>query len=218
MWLVINSKAASDLGVPVVGVGLCYQQGYFRQVIDNGRSAKQPLPVQRPRTVGRARRCADRNGAAGCGWKSRLPVIRCRLRAWQVQVGRVTLYLLDRQRCGELPPHRGITSELYGAGPELRLKQRTASWDWRWRLLRDAGHQTEVCHLNEGMQPSLFWSVARNSMEETGQNFEAALASTERENLPFTTPHGSGPPALDRFNSCSHRTIPRQGTRRGNSA
>src|SRR5271156_6331214 len=114
-------KAAGDLGVPVVGVGLLYQQGYFRQVIDQN-GAQQALypyndPVQLPITPLR-----QPNGE----WlrlEIKLPGYSVWLRAWHVQVGRVTLYLLDSNDAANFPIHRGITSELYGGGPELRLKQ-----------------------------------------------------------------------------------------------
>jgi starch phosphorylase len=113
-------KAASDLGVPVVGVGLLYQQGYFRQVIDkNGdQQALYPFndPGQLPITPVR-----QPNGE----WlrlEIALPGYSVWLRAWQVQVGRVKLYLLDSNDAANYPAHRGITSELYGGGPELRLK------------------------------------------------------------------------------------------------
>jgi len=107
-------KAASDLGVPVVGVGLLYQQGYFRQVIDKD-GAQQALfpyndPGQLPITPLR-----KPNGE----WlrlEIALPGYSVWVRAWQVQVGRVRLYLLDSNDLANLPAHRGITSELYGGG------------------------------------------------------------------------------------------------------
>ena len=107
-------KAASDLGVPVIGVGLLYQQGYFRQVIDrNGeQQALYPYndPGQLPITPLR-----QPNGE----WlrlEIALPGYSVWLRAWQVQVGRVKLYLLDSNDAANFPAHRGITSELYGGG------------------------------------------------------------------------------------------------------
>ena len=68
----------------------------------------------------------------------------------QVQVGRVKLYLLDSNDAANFPVHRGITSELYGGGPELRLKQEMLLGIGGWRLLATLGMQPEVCHLNEG--------------------------------------------------------------------
>ena len=141
-------KAASDLGVPLVGVGLLYQQGYFRQVIeaDGSQRALYPFndPGQMPVTPVR-----DKDGE----WfrlRVQLPGQALWLRAWQAQVGRVTLYLLDSNDPANAPAFRGITSELYGGGSELRLAQEMVLGIGGWRLLRELGIKPEVCHLNEG--------------------------------------------------------------------
>ena len=188
-------KAASDLGVPVVGVGLLYQQGYFRQVIDKD-GAQQALfpyndPGQLPITPLR-----HPNGE----WlrlEIALPGYSVWLRAWQVQVGRVKLYLLDSNDAANFPAHRGITSELYGGGPELRLKQELLLGIGGWRLLAALGIQPEVCHLNEGHAAFAVLERARSFMEETGQPFEVALAVTRAGNL-FTT-HTAVAAGFDRF-------------------
>jgi starch phosphorylase len=188
-------KAASDLGVPVVGVGLLYQQGYFRQVID-GDGAQQALfpyndPGQLPITPVR---CS--NGE----WlrlEIALPGYSVWLRAWQVQVGRIKLYLLDSNDAANFPAHRGITSELYGGGPELRLKQELLLGIGGWRLLAALGLRPEVCHLNEGHAAFAILERARDFMEETVQSFEVALAVTRAGNL-FTT-HTAVAAGFDRF-------------------
>jgi starch phosphorylase len=188
-------KAASDLGVPVVGVGLLYQQGYFRQVIDKD-GAQQALypyndPGQLPITPVR-----HPNGE----WlrlEIALPGYSVWLRAWQVQVGRVKLYLLDSNDAANFPAHRGITSELYGGGPELRLKQELALGIGGWRLLTALGIQPDVCHLNEGHAAFAVLERARNFMRETAQPFAVALATTRAGNL-FTT-HTAVAAGFDRF-------------------
>jgi starch phosphorylase len=177
-------KAASDLGVPVVGVGLLYQQGYFRQMIDKD-GAQQALfpyndPGQLPITPLR-----HPNGE----WlrlEIVLPAYSVWLRAWQVQIGRVKLFLLDSNDAANFPVHRGITSELYGGGPELRLKQELLLGIGGWRLLAELGIQPEVCHLNEGHAAFAVLERARTFMEESGQPFEIALAAMRAGNL-FTT-------------------------------
>ncbi len=188
-------KSASDLGVPVIGVGLLYQQGYFRQVIDKdgGQQALYPYndPGQLPITPLR-----QPNGE----WlrlEIALPGYSVWLRAWQVQVGRVKLYLLDSNDAANYPAHRGITSELYGGGPELRLKQELLLGIGGWRLLRALGLQPEVCHLNEGHAAFAVLERALGFMEETGQPFEVALAVTRAGNL-FTT-HTAVAAGFDRF-------------------
>lgn len=188
-------KAASDLGVPVIGVGLLYQQGYFRQVIDKD-GAQQALfpyndPGQLPITPLR-----KPNGE----WlrlEVALPGYSVWLRAWQVQVGRVKLYLLDSNDAANYPVHRGITSELYGGGPELRLKQELLLGIGGWRLLAALGIRPEVCHLNEGHAAFAVLERARSFMQENGQPFEVALAVTRAGNL-FTT-HTAVAAGFDRF-------------------
>jgi len=188
-------KSASDLGVPVVGVGLLYQQGYFRQVIDKD-GAQQALypyndPGQLPITPLR-----HPNGE----WlrlEIALPGYSVWLRAWQVQVGRVKLYLLDSNDAANFPAHRGITSELYGGGPELRLKQELLLGIGGWRLLSALGIKPEVCHLNEGHAAFAVLERARSFMKETGQPFEVALSVTRAGNV-FTT-HTAVAAGFDRF-------------------
>jgi starch phosphorylase len=188
-------KAASDLGVPVVGVGLLYQQGYFRQVIDKqgNQQAIYPYndPGQLPITPLRLP-----NGE----WlrlEITLPGHSVWLRAWQAQVGRVKLYLLDSNDVANIPAHREITSELYGGGPELRLKQEMVLGIGGWRLLRAMGLQPKVCHLNEGHAAFAVLERTQNFMEETGQPFDTALAITRAGNL-FTT-HTAVAAGFDRF-------------------
>ncbi|MEJ2690418.1 MAG: alpha-glucan family phosphorylase, partial [Deltaproteobacteria bacterium] len=188
-------KAASDLGVPVVGVGLLYQQGYFRQVIgrDGIQQALFPYndPGQLPVTPVR-----ESNGE----WlrlELILPGYSLWLRAWQVRVGRVTLYLLDSNDAANYPAHRGITSELYGGGPELRLQQELVLGIGGWRLLKALGLAPEVCHLNEGHAAFAVLERALGFTEETGRPFAEALAVTRAGNL-FTT-HTPVAAGFDRF-------------------
>jgi starch phosphorylase len=188
-------KAASDLGVPVVGVGLLYQQGYFRQVIDTNGEQQALFPYNDPGQLP-ITPLRQPNGE----WlrlEIALPGYSVWLRAWQVQVGRVKLYLLDSNDAANFPAHRGITSELYGGGPELRLKQELLLGIGGWRLLRALGIQPEICHLNEGHAAFAVLERARSFMEETGQPFEVALAVTRAGNL-FTT-HTAVAAGFDRF-------------------
>lgn len=188
-------KAASDLGVPVVGVGLLYQQGYFRQVLDaaGGQTELYPYndPGQLPVTPVR-----DASGE----WvrlKYSLPGFEIWVRAWQARVGRAMLYLLDSNDPANPPAVRGVTSELYGGGPDLRLRQEMLLGIAGWRLLRTLGLQPEVCHLNEGHAALAVLERARWFMEEHRQPFAVAMAVTRAGNL-FTT-HTAVPAGFDRF-------------------
>jgi starch phosphorylase len=188
-------KAASDLGVPVVGVGLLYQQGYFRQAIDKNGAQQEFYPYNDPGQLPIAP-VRLQNGE----WlrlEIDLPGYSVWLRAWQAQVGRVKLYLLDSNDAANVPVHRGITSELYGGGLELRLKQEILLGIGGWRLLAALGIRPDVCQLNEGHAALAVLERALSFMTETGQAFEAALAVTRSGNL-FTT-HTAVPAGFDRF-------------------
>jgi len=197
-------KAASDLGVPVVGVGLLYQQGYFRQVLteDGAQRAVYPYndPMQLPITPVR-----NANGewvrlripSAQLPGRSALAAPRLWLRAWQAQVGRVKLYLLDSNDPANLPVDRGVVSELYGGGPEDRLLQEMVLGICGWRLLHELGLRPEVCHLNEGHAALAVLERARLYMREAGVAFDVALAVTRAGNV-FTT-HTPVTAGFDRF-------------------
>jgi starch phosphorylase len=179
----------------VTGVGLLYQQGYFRQVIarDGSQEAVFPYndPGQLPITPVR-----QANGE----WlrlQLALPGYSLWLRAWQAEVGRAKLYLLDSNDAANVPQRRGVTSELYGGGDELRLSQELVLGIGGWRLLAALGIQPEVCHLNEGHAAFAVLERAFSLMERTGQPFEVALAATKPGNL-FTT-HTAVEAGFDRF-------------------
>jgi len=188
-------KADSDLGVPVVGIGLLYQQGYFRQVIDKDGAQEALFPYNDPGQLP-VTPLRQANGE----WlrlEIALPGYSVWLRTWQVQVGKVKLYLLDTNDPANFPAHRGITSELYGGGPELRLKQEMVLGLGGWRLLRALGLRPEVCHLNEGHAAFAVLERAKDFMDETGRSFEEALSVTRAGNL-FTT-HTAVAAGFDRF-------------------
>ena len=188
-------KAASDLGVPVVAVGLLYQRGYFRQVInlDGSQQALYPyndpdqLPLTPLRRADGERVRVELSFPGGPLW----------LRTWQAQVGRLHLYLLDSNDTANYPAYRGITSELYGGGSELRLQQEIVLGVGGWRLLSSLGLEPDVCHLNEGHAAFAILERARTAMRRTGLPFGTALTMTRPGNL-FTT-HTAVPAGFDRF-------------------
>ncbi len=188
-------KAASDLGVPVVGVSLLYSQGYFRQVIDKDGNQQAIYPYNDPGQLP----IVPLRGPNGDWLRLQLdlPGHSIWLRAWQVQVGRVKLYLLDSNDVANYPAYRGITSELYGGGPYLRLMQELVLGIGGWRLLAALGLKPEVCHLNEGHAAFAVLERARSFMTETGKSFDVALTATSAGNL-FTT-HTAVAAGFDRF-------------------
>ena len=118
-------KAASDLGLPVTGVGLLYQQGYFRQMLDSDGRQLAIYPYNEPSTLP----IQPLRTASG-EWLHvhlNLPGRRLMLRVWQVNVGRVRLYLLDSNDPLNSPRDRGITNKLYDSSKELRFLR---NWYW----------------------------------------------------------------------------------------
>lgn len=188
-------KAASDLGIPVVGIGLLYQQGYFRQEFDLNGDQQVLYPVNEPEQLPiRPVRTSDGELVR---MSINLPGTKVWIRTWEVQVGRTRLYLLDTNHPANPPQVRAITSELYGGGPELRLKQELLLGICGWRLLRALGIPATVCHLNEGHAAFAVLERAREYMEETGRPFHEALAITRAGNI-FTT-HTAVDAGFDRF-------------------
>ena len=188
-------KAASDLGVPVIGVGLLYQQGYFRQELDSSGNQLALYPFNDPGQLP-IRPLRQSNGE----WlrlQMTLPGFKIWIRAWQVQVGGTKLYLLDSNDPANPPNMRGITSELYGGGPELRIRQEQLLGIGGWRLLRALNLQPEVCHLNEGHAAFAILERARSFMMDNKKPFDVALTATRAGNL-FTT-HTPVEAGFDRF-------------------
>jgi len=188
-------KAASDLGVPVIGVGLLYQQGYFRQMITRDGSQQALYPYNDPDQLP-IKPLRDQNGE----WvriEIGFPGWSLLLRAWEAKIGCVKLYLLDSNDAVNFPIHRGITSELYGGDIELRLKQEIILGIGGWKLLTKMGIRPDVCHLNEGHAAFAVLERALNCMKEQQIPFKTALCATRAGNL-FTT-HTAVPAGFDRF-------------------
>jgi starch phosphorylase len=188
-------KAASDLGVPVVGVGLLYGQGYFRQDFDSEGHQQALYPVNDPGQLP-IRPLRQKNGE----WlrlQIHLSGALIWLRCWEVSVGRTKLYLLDTNDFANTAAQRGITSELYGGDAEMRLEQEIILGIGGWRLLRALGLQPEVCHLNEGHAAFAVLERAHCYMEDHAKPFELALTATRAGNV-FTT-HTAVAAGFDRF-------------------
>ena len=190
-------KAASDLGVPMVAVGLLYQEGYFRQMLDASGWQQEIYPFNDSTSLP-----VQPTQALDGAWLHvhiELPGRSVRLRVWQAQVGRVMLYLLDSNDPINNPVDRGITSKLYGGGQEMRLMQEIALGIGGWRVLQALQVDVEVCHLNEGHAAFVTLERARCFMEENGLRFHEALWATRVGNV-FTThtPVAAGFDAFER--------------------
>ena len=177
-------KSASDLGIPLVAIGLLYRNGYFRQRLDpDGRQVESyvernfdELPVQLER------------------WPDGAPVTielpfpgrRVQAQVWRADVGRIRLFLLDTNLHGNWPDDREITSQLYGGDNEMRIKQEIVLGIGGYRALEALGLAPTVYHMNEGHSAFLALEHTRRLMQAQRLSFaearEAAAAS-----LLFTT-------------------------------
>ena len=188
-------KGASDLGVPVVGIGLLYGQGYFRQTFDLDGNQQALYPVNDPGQLP-IRPLRQANGE----WlrlQIQLPGSKLWIRGWEARVGRTQLYLLDMNDFANTAAQRCITSQLYGGDAEMRLKQELVLGIGGWRLVRALGLQPEVCHLNEGHAAFAVLERARSYMEDHKTSFPLAMSVTRPGNL-FTT-HTAVTAGFDRF-------------------
>jgi starch phosphorylase len=188
-------KAASDLGMPLVAVGLLYQEGYFRQMVDASGQQQAIYPFNDPTTLPIQPVLSPKGGWLRISLS--FPGREVMLRVWQVNVGRVTLYLLDSNDPLNTPADRGITGKLYGGGPEMRLVQEIVLGIGGWQLLDTLGLEVDVCHLNEGHAAFAVLERARSTMKKTGLSFWEALWTTRAGNL-FTT-HTPVAAGFDRF-------------------
>jgi glycogen phosphorylase len=188
-------KAASALGVPLVGVSLLYHEGYNRQMLDaNGWQMDRYPPNAVELMPLRLERDAD-------GWpllvRVALPGRNVILSVWRAQVGRVPIYLLDSNVPTNSPVDRGITAQLYGGDREMRLQQEMVLGIGGWRALTAVGHRPQVCHLNEGHAAFAVFERARQLHQEANVSFWEALAATAAGNV-FTT-HTPVPAGFDLF-------------------
>jgi len=177
-------KTASDLGLPAIGIGLLWQQGYFRQSLDEHGNQVEFFPHNEPAQLP----VLPVHDEKGERLRVELPFPgrTLILRAWQVRVGRVSLYLLDSNDPLNTPADRGITAELYGGGSEMRLLQEICLGVGGWQLLRRLGIRPEVCHLNEGHAAFVVLARAWSHMRDHGSDFKCALNATRAGNV-FTT-------------------------------
>ena len=188
-------KSASELGVPLVGVGLLYQQGYFRQYLNAAGWQQesyedndfQNLPLSLER------RPDGRPVSISLTYDGRSIVAQ----VWRVQVGRVPLFLLDTNVPQNRKEDRDITDQLYGGDLEMRLKQEILLGIGGYRALEALGIEPTVCHMNEGHSAFLGLEWVRRLMETRGLSFQEAR-EVASAGLIFTT-HTPVPAGHDYF-------------------
>jgi len=189
-----HCKAASDLGVPLIGLGLFYQKGYFDQRLRLDGWQEDSDEVVDPANIP----VAPLTGARGAPYVAMIdtfgrPVY---IRAWTLQAGRTTIYLLDTNLEENHPDDRGLLNKLYGGGEDLRLRQEWILGAGGVRVLRALGHDPAVWHANEGHAAFMLLERARE-LTMTGLPFDEAVR-TVRSTSVFTT-HTPVPAGHDTF-------------------
>ena len=188
-------KSASNLGIPLVGVGLIYRQGYFNQQLTEDGWQLESYPVYDPHQWS----ATQVRNADGQPLKISVTLAKQDVHAaiWLVHVGRVRLYLLDADLPENPPEFRAITSRLYGGDRTMRIRQEILLGIGGLRALREVGITPDVCHMNEGHAAFLALERIRQAMHEHGLSYREAREITSGGNI-FTT-HTPVPAGIDRF-------------------
>ena len=188
-------KSASDLGVPLVAVGLLYRRGYFRQYLNADGWQQEQYPEADfhalPLTLER------RPDGSPVTAQVQFPGRALQVQVWRAQVGRVPLYLLDTDVEDNRPEDRAVTSTLYGGDKDMRIRQEIVLGVGGLRALQALGIEPTVCHMNEGHAAFLAAERIRQVMERSGAGFAAAKALVTSSNV-FTT-HTPVPAGIDVF-------------------
>jgi starch phosphorylase len=193
-------KTASDLGVPVIGVGLLYRRGYFNQSLSRDGWQQERYPPVDP--YGLPLSMLTEPDGAPVTVTIRLPGRDLVAQVWLCQVGRIPLLLLDSDVEGNAPPERDVTDRLYGGGSDHRLRQEMLLGIGGVRAVRAYCRLTdraepEVYHMNEGHAGFLALERIRELITQAGLNFDEALEVVRASTL-FTT-HTPVPAGIDRF-------------------
>ena len=188
-------KSASDINLPLIGIGLFYRSGYFEQRLTAGGEQMHGEVENDPRNLP-LEPVLDENQRP-LHVRLQLPSSELVLRAWKVAVGRVTLYLLDSDLPENRPEDRAITKNLYGGDHENRLRQEIVLGRGGKRLLARLGILPAVYHLNEGHAAFLVLERVARLVKERGLTFEEAREYVRATTI-FTT-HTPVPAGHDRF-------------------
>jgi glycogen phosphorylase len=190
-------KSASGLGVPLVAIGLFYDQGYFKQQLDGSGYQQEEYQDTRVENL-------PMDPALGADGKQITVTIDTRngaliAKVWLMYVGRVKLYLLDCDVEGNSPQDRELTSRLYGGDVRTRIRQELVLGVGGVKALRALGIMPGVYHLNEGHSAFAPLEVVRERMADDGLTFDEALREVAHRTV-FTT-HTPVPAGHDRFDS-----------------
>ncbi len=190
-------KSASGLGVPLIGIGLYYSQGYFKQHLDDEGYQREEYIETKVENLP----IVPALGADGLPIMVSIDTRNGRLMAkvWLMNVGRIKLYLLDCNVEGNKPEDRELTSRLYGGDERTRIRQELVLGVGGVKALRALGIYPGVYHLNEGHSAFAALEVIRERMHDDGQTLDDALREVARSTV-FTT-HTPVPAGHDRFDA-----------------
>ena len=190
-------KSASDLDIPLVGIGLFYGQGYFLQRLDR-KGWQQEEYLQTDVNQQPMEPAIGTNGEpVMVQIVTRDSAIRAKV--WRVKVGRCDLLLLDSDVEGNAAEDRALTSQLYGGDARTRIRQEMLLGVGGFRALKAMGITPGVLHMNEGHSAFAVLEAIRSRMEDEGLSFNEAVPRVSRQ-IVFTT-HTPVPAGHDRFNS-----------------
>ena len=190
-----HMKSASDLGLPLVGVGLLYQQGYFQQYLNADGFQQESYPENDWYNMP-VRQVFDRDGNE-VRISVQMATSRVVARVWEVKVGRVSLYLLDANLADNTDEDRRITASLYGGDREMRIRQEILLGIGGLRALRAMGINPAVTHMNEGHSAFLGIERIREYIQAYGLTRHEAMQAIWPTNI-FTT-HTPVPAGNERF-------------------
>jgi len=190
-------KSASDLDIPLVGIGLFYGQGYFRQRLDRSGWQQEEYLETDVNQLPMETAIGANGSPVVVQIDTRSGTIRAKV--WRVKVGRRDLLLLDSDVDGNTPDDRELTSRLYGGDARTRIRQELLLGVGGFRALRAMGITPGVLHLNEGHSGFAVLEAIRSRMQEEGLSFDATVPRVARE-VVFTT-HTPVPAGHDRFSA-----------------
>jgi starch phosphorylase len=188
-------KSASDLGIPLIGIGLFYGQGYFRQWLDRNGWQQEEYLETNVNVLPMELAIGPAGEPVMVQIETRSGPIRAKV--WRLKVGRCDLFLLDSNVVGNAPEDRDLTSRLYGGDGRVRIRQELLLGVGGFRALRAMGITPGVLHLNEGHSAFAVLEAIRGRMADEGLGFDEAAARVSRE-VVFTT-HTPVPAGHDRF-------------------
>jgi starch phosphorylase len=188
-------KAASDLGLPLVGIGLLYRQGYFRQQLNADGWQQERYPTLDPHGMPLTLVPSHTDGPLKIDVE--LEGRRCVAQVWCAQVGRVPLFLLDCDIEDNAPEEREVTDRLYAGGSEHRLRQEIVLGIGGARALRALGYDPRVYHSNEGHAGFLNLERIRELVTDGDLSFAEAVEAVRTSTI-FTT-HTPVPAGIDRY-------------------